>query len=111
MHRRVLAQPRKDRVDHGCHEPALLLLVVSPFRAVMPFVPGAGKQAEHENQLAVGAPERITLEVDGQIEARRLGQSLEPAALLGRQQLGRDMPVRASHLLQPGLGVQRGQSR
>ena len=107
VHRVVLTQSGVDRVDDRRHEPALLLLVVRPFGAVVPFVTGTGEQPEHEDQLAVRAPERISLEVDGQIEARRLGQSLEPAALLDRQELGRDMPVRARRLLEPSLHVQR----
>ena len=68
VHRRVFAQSCVDRVDDGGDEPALLLLVVRPFGAVVPFVSVTGEQPEHEDQLAVGAPERIALEVDGEVE-------------------------------------------
>ena len=61
------------------------------------------------DELAVGTPERIALEVDRQIEPRGLGKSLEPPALLGRlHELGwRSCPLDRVAACSSGLLVQR----
>ena len=108
VHRRVIAQPLVDRIDHRRYERALLVLVVRPLRPVCPFATGPGKQSEHEREIAVGTPERIALEVDRQIEPRGLGNSLEPPTLLGRlHEPGGDRVARPRRRLQLGLLVQR----